>query len=118
MDWKRESNQPPPECTRLGWSCDEQDQHDEDNGIENMIIQSDNLDNLKAMLPRYGGKCIYIKIVLSSLIQRTGIIKKQVFAEQILLLGCVDRPGYPGYFTYEEVVIVVYRNDITRKYGA
>lgn len=38
MDWKRESNQPPPECTRLGWSCDEQDQHDEDNGIENMII--------------------------------------------------------------------------------
>ena len=41
---------------------DEQGQHEEDNGSENMIIRGDNLEALKALLPRYEGrvKCIYI----------------------------------------------------------
>ena len=44
------------------YSFDENGQHDEDNGIENMIIRGDNLEALKALLPRYEGrvKCIYI----------------------------------------------------------
>lgn len=64
------------------YSFDENGQHDEDNGSENMIIHGDNLDALKALLPRYEGrvKCIYIEIILPSLIQRTGIIKKCAFA--------------------------------------
>lgn len=41
---------------------DENGQHEEDNGSENMIIHGDNLEALKALLPRYEGqvKCIYI----------------------------------------------------------
>ena len=64
------------------YSYDEAGQHDEDNGSENMIIRGDNLEALKALLPRYEGrvKCIYIEIILPSLIQRTGIIKKCAFA--------------------------------------
>ena len=64
------------------YSFDESGQHAEDNGSENMIIHGDNLDALKALLPRYEGrvKCIYIEIILPSLIQRTGIIKKCAFA--------------------------------------
>ena len=44
------------------YSFDENGQHDEDNGSENMIIRGDNLEALKAMLPRYEGRvtCIYI----------------------------------------------------------
>ena len=44
------------------YSYDEDGQHDEDNGSENMIIHGDNLDALKALLPRFEGrvKCIYI----------------------------------------------------------
>lgn len=44
------------------YSFDEHGQHDEDNGSENMIIRGDNLEALKALLPRYEGrvKCIYI----------------------------------------------------------
>lgn len=44
------------------YSFDEAGQHDEDNGSENMIIRGDNLEALKALLPRYEGrvKCIYI----------------------------------------------------------
>ena len=44
------------------YSYDEYGQHDEDNGSENMIIRGDNLEALKALLPRYEGrvKCIYI----------------------------------------------------------
>lgn len=44
------------------YSYDENGQHDEDNGSENMIIHGDNLDALKSLLPRYEGrvKCIYI----------------------------------------------------------
>lgn len=64
------------------YSYDEAGQHDEDNGSENMIIHGDNLEALKALLPQYEGKvkCIYIEIILPSLIQRTGIIKKCAFA--------------------------------------
>lgn len=44
------------------YSYDENGQHDADNGSENMIIRGDNLEALKALLPRYEGrvKCIYI----------------------------------------------------------
>lgn len=44
------------------YSFDENGQHDEDNGSNNMIIHGDNLEALKALLPRYEGliKCIYI----------------------------------------------------------
>lgn len=44
------------------YSYDEAGQHTEDNGSENMIIHGDNLEALKALLPRYEGKikCIYI----------------------------------------------------------
>ena len=44
------------------YSYDENGQHTEDNGSENMIIRGDNLEALKALLPRYEGrvKCIYI----------------------------------------------------------
>ena len=64
------------------YSFDENGQHNEDNGSENMIIRGDNLEALKALLPRYEGrvKCIYIEIILLSLIQCRGIIKKCSFA--------------------------------------
>ena len=44
------------------YSYDEDGQHDEDNGSENMIIHGDNLEALKSLLPQYEGrvKCIYI----------------------------------------------------------
>lgn len=44
------------------YSYDEQGQHAEDNGSENMIIHGDNLEALKSLLPHYEGKvkCIYI----------------------------------------------------------
>lgn len=44
------------------YSYDEAGQHEEDNSSENMIIRGDNLEALKALLPRYEGrvKCIYI----------------------------------------------------------
>ena len=37
------------------YSYDEAGQHAEDNGSENMIIHGDNLEALKALLPRYEG---------------------------------------------------------------
>mgnify|MGYP000569638963 CR=1 FL=1 len=37
------------------YSFDENGQHNEDNGSENMIIRGDNLEALKALLPRYRG---------------------------------------------------------------
>ena len=37
------------------YSFDENGQHSEDNGSENMIIRGDNLEALKALLPRYEG---------------------------------------------------------------
>ena len=44
------------------YSFDEGGMHEEDNGSGNMIIHGDNLEALKALLPRYEGKvkCIYI----------------------------------------------------------
>ena len=44
------------------YSYDEHGQHQEDNGSQNMIIHGDNLEALKALLPRYEGKvdCVYI----------------------------------------------------------
>lgn len=44
------------------YSYDKNGQQTADNGSENMIIQGDNLEALKALLPRYEGKikCIYI----------------------------------------------------------
>ncbi|WP_022765386.1 site-specific DNA-methyltransferase [Butyrivibrio sp. XPD2006] len=44
------------------YSFDENGQHDEDNGSENMIIHGDNLIALKSLLPHYEGriKCVYI----------------------------------------------------------
>ena len=44
------------------YSYDGEGQHEADNGSENMIIRGDNLEALKALLPRYEGKvkCIYI----------------------------------------------------------
>lgn len=44
------------------YSYDENGQHAEDNGSENMIIHGDNLSALKSLLPQYEGriKCIYI----------------------------------------------------------
>ncbi len=44
------------------YSFDENGQTEADNGSENMIIHGDNLEALKALLPRYEGrvKCIYI----------------------------------------------------------
>lgn len=64
------------------YSYDENGQHEEDNGSENMVIHGDNLEALKALLPRYEGriKCIYIEIIIPSLIQSRGIIKKCALA--------------------------------------
>ena len=44
------------------YSFDENGQTEADNGSENMVIRGDNLEALKALLPRYEGrvKCIYI----------------------------------------------------------
>lgn len=54
----------------------------EDNGSDNMIIHGDNLEALKSLLPQYEGriKCIYIEIILPSLIQEAGKIKKCALA--------------------------------------
>ena len=38
------------------YSFDEQGQHTENNGSENMIIHGDNLEALKALLPQYEGQ--------------------------------------------------------------
>lgn len=49
---------------------------------ENMLIHGDNLLALKALERDYAGKikCVYIEIILPSLIQSRGIIKKCAFA--------------------------------------
>ena len=64
------------------YSFDENGQHNEDNGSESMIIRGDNLEALKALLPRYEGrvKCIYIEIIMHTMIQGIGKIKKCAFA--------------------------------------
>ena len=66
MDWKKQGDQSPSDVPfrvlERKYSFDENGQHNEDNGSENMIIRGDNLEALKALLPRYEGrvKCIYI----------------------------------------------------------
>lgn len=53
-----------------------------DPDTENMLIHGDNLLALKALENKFRGrvKCIYIEIILLSLIQSQGIIKKCAFA--------------------------------------
>lgn len=53
-----------------------------DPDTENMLIHGDNLLALKALERDYAGKikCVYIEIILLSLIQCRGIIKKCSFA--------------------------------------
>ena len=66
MDWKSKvinSYQDVPfRVLERKYSFDENGRRDEDNGSENRIIRGDNLEALKALLPRYGGlvKCISI----------------------------------------------------------
>lgn len=66
MDWKNKvinhHQDVPFRVLERKYSFDENGQHNEDNGSENMIIRGDNLEALKALLPRYEGrvKCIYI----------------------------------------------------------
>ncbi|MBE6945576.1 MAG: hypothetical protein E7459_05760 [Ruminococcaceae bacterium] len=49
-----------------------------DPDTKNMLIHGDNLLALKALETRFAGqvKCIYIEIIIPSLIQNRGIIKK------------------------------------------
>ena len=44
------------------YSFDKTGQHKYDKTVENMVIQGDNLDALKTMIPKYEGKikCVYI----------------------------------------------------------
>lgn len=53
-----------------------------DPDTQNMLIHGDNLLALKALESKYAGqvKCIYIEIIIPSLIQRNGIIEKCTFA--------------------------------------
>lgn len=53
-----------------------------DPDTENMLIHGDNLLALKALEPMFAGqiKCIYIEIIIPSLIQGIGKIKKCTFA--------------------------------------
>lgn len=53
-----------------------------DSETQNMLIHGDNLLALKALESKFAGqvKCIYIEIILPSLIQSRGIIKKCAFA--------------------------------------
>lgn len=53
------------------YSYDSDGQTATDNDSTNMIIQGDNLEALKSLLPRYEGKikCIYIEMIMQSLIQ-------------------------------------------------
>ena len=53
-----------------------------DPDTENMLIHGDNLLALKALEPMFAGqiKCIYIEIIMQSMIQCQGKIKKYAFA--------------------------------------
>ena len=59
------------------YSFDENGQTEADNGSENKIIHGDNLEALKSLLPQYEGKvkCIYIEIIIQTLIQGVGKTK-------------------------------------------
>lgn len=87
------------------YSYDEQGQHEEDNGSENMIIRGDNLEALKALLPRYEGrvKCIYIDMKTPRLIQIN-------YSSAVLPRGYISVKGVhfagrvkPGCFCFMEV---------------
>ncbi len=87
------------------YSYDEQGQHEEDNGSENMIIRGDNLEALKALLPRYEGrvKCIYIEMKAPKLIQinySSAVLPRgYIFGKRVHFAGRVD----PGCFCFMEV---------------
>lgn len=53
-----------------------------DPDTKNMLIHGDNLLALKALETQLAGqvKCIYIEMIIQSLIQRTGIIKRYALA--------------------------------------
>lgn len=53
-----------------------------DPDTQNMLIHGDNLLALKALESKYAGqvKCIYIEIIMQSMIQCQGKIKKYAFA--------------------------------------
>ena len=61
---------------------EENNSKDENKNSENIYISGDNIDALKHLVKSYAGqiKCIYIEIILLSLIQCRGIIKKCAFA--------------------------------------
>jgi len=75
------------------YSYDEAGQHDEDNGSENMIIHGDNLESLKALLPRYEGriKCIYIDPPYNTAVSTTAN-QKWVYSDN------VDAPELKRWF--------------------
>ena len=66
------------------YSYDETGQHTEDNGSENMIIHGDNLEALKALLPRYEGrvKCIYIDPPYNTAVNTTAN-QKWVYSDNV-----------------------------------
>ena len=66
------------------YSFDENGQHEEDNGSENMIIHGDNLDALKSLLPQYEGrvKCIYIDPPYNTA-KSTEVSKKWVYTDNV-----------------------------------
>mgnify|MGYP001036053227 FL=1 len=54
------------------YSYEVKGQHAEDNGSENMMIKGDNLEALKALLPRYEGKSVSTLILLTARAMKAG----------------------------------------------
>ena len=80
------------------YSFDEQGQHTENNGSENMIIHGDNLEALKALLPQYEGKvkCIYIVIltpILMSILSSENAVRLN-FIIHISFLALFEKENY------------------------
>ena len=80
------------------YSFDEQGQHTENNGSENMIIHGDNLEALKALLPQYEGKvkCIYIVIltpILMSILSSENAVRLN-FIIHIMFLALFEMRNY------------------------
>ncbi len=80
------------------YSFDEQGQHIENNGSENMIIHGDNLEALKALLPQYEGKvkCIYIVIltpILMSILSSENAVRLN-FIIHIMFLALFEMRNY------------------------
>ena len=65
------------------YSFDESGQHEEDNGSGNMIIHGDNLEALKALLPRYEGqiRCIYIDPPYNKNLDLNGAVQFDKYCE-------------------------------------